>query len=557
MIKERLVDLFADSIRQNWAKPAVSDYLDNKTLTYGEVGTQVAKLHLLFKHLGVEKGDKISLIGKNGTDWCITYIATVTYGAIIVPILQDFPAPNVHHIVTHSDSKILFASDYIWKLLDANELPNITTVFNLDFDNLTCLYQKEETKIAETLSNLDAEFAQLYPNGYTANDVKYADVDNSEVVCISYTSGTTGFSKGVMLTSNNLAGNVMYGKETKLVKDAKVLSFLPLAHAYCCAFDFLAVFCEGSHTYYLGKTPAPPILMKALADVKPDMIFTVPLIIEKVYKKKILPTINKPIIKMLLGIPGINKVISKKIHFELKKAFGGRFREIIIGGAAFNPEVEAFFKKIRIKFCVGYGMTECGPLISKSPWKKFVLTSVGQILPSMEVKIQSNDPYNEVGEILVRGEHVMAGYYKNEEATNAVIDKDGWLHTGDMGFIDRNKNIYIRGRNKSMLLGPNGQNIYPEEIEAKLNNLDLIQESLVLQDKSNKLIALVYLDADAIRRGRISQKHIQRTLEHNRKVVNRQVGAYEQIAEIRIFDKEFEKTPKRSIKRFLYTDIID
>ena len=550
MIKENLVELFASSIKENWENPAFTDYFDKKTFTYQQVAERVAELHLLFDKLNVQKNDKIALVGKNGSLWCITYIATITYGAVVVPMLQDFPPENLTNIINHSDSKLLFTSDYIWTKLNAEDLPNIESAISLE--NFECIFAKDKTS-EEYIANAQNTFNEKYPNGFTKEDIKYAEVPNSNVVCFSYTSGTTGFSKGVMLTANNFAGNITFGITTKMVHKKKVLSFLPLAHAYCCAFDFLTSFCDGTHTTYLGKMPAAPILMKALSEIKPDIIFTVPLIIEKIYKKKLQPIINKPYMKFLMSVPFIKKVIGVKIHYQLKNAFGGKFDQMVIGGAPLNHEVEAFLKKIRIPYTVGYGMTECAPLISYSHWKEYKETSVGKILPKMEVKILSNDPYKEIGEILVRGENVMAGYYKNEEATNAALDADGWLHTSDMGYIDTDNNIYIRGRNKSMLLSANGQNIYPEEIEAKLNNMPYVAESVVVQNKAAKLIALVYPDKDAMKADKVSEKALAKIMDKNKRHLNKQIAAYEQITEIRIHAAEFEKTAKKSIKRFLYS----
>ena len=550
MIKENLVELFASSIKENWENPAFTDYFDKKTFTYQDVAEQVAQLHLLFKKLNVQKNDKIALVGKNGSLWCITYIATVTYGAVIVPMLQDFPPENLTNIINHSDSKILFTSDYIWNKLNAEDLPNVES--DISLEKFECISTKEE-KNAKFIADAEKAFKEKYPNGFTKEDIKYAEVPNSNVVCFSYTSGTTGFSKGVMLTANNFAGNITFGITTKMAHKKKVLSFLPLAHAYCCAFDFLTSFCDGTHTTYLGKMPAAPILMKALSEIKPDIIFTVPLIIEKIYKKKLQPIINKPYMKFLMSVPFIKKVIGVKIHYQLKNAFGGKFDQMVIGGAPLNHEVETFLRKIRIPYTVGYGKTECAPLISYSHWKEYKETSVGKILPNMEVKIASKDPFKEIGEILVRGENVMAGYYKNEEATADAIDNEGWLHTGDMGYIDQDYNIYIRGRNKSMLLGANGQNIYPEEIEAKLNNMPYVAESVVVQNKASKLIALVYPDQDAVKAEKLSEKALLKMMEKNKRHLNKQIAAYEQIAEIRIHQTEFEKTAKKSIKRFLYS----
>ncbi|MDR1544942.1 MAG: AMP-binding protein [Prevotellaceae bacterium] len=555
MITENLVRLFESTIKNHWELPAWTDYSEQKTMTFGDVGEQIARLHLLFKTIKLENGAKVALIGKNGTHWCSVYVAAVTYGAVIVPILQDFNPNDVQHIVNHSDSHLLFVSDNIWETLEEEKMSDLRAVFSLN--DFRCLHQKDGEAIQKANKELPQVFAERYPNGYTAADVLYPTIPNSELACISYTSGTTGFSKGVMIPHNALAGNVVFGFTTKLfMRGYKSLAFLPLAHAYGCAFDFLTAFCAGSHTTFLGKTPSPKILLQAFAEVKPNAVFTVPLIIEKIYKKQIQPMLNSRSMRWALSIPVIDDRIYSTICKKINAAFGDNFTEIVIGGAPFNPEVEEFFKKIGFHFTVGYGMTECAPLISYAHWNEFVPFSVGKILPKMEVRIDSNNPYKEIGEIQVRGEHVMLGYYKNEEATAAAFTEDGWLKTGDMGTIDENHNIFIRGRNKTMLLSSSGQNIYPEEIEAKLNNMPFVCESLVIENAQNKLVALVYPDYDAIDEARISDDELKIVMDNNKKNLNKMVAAYENVVDIQVYPNEFEKTPKKSIKRYLYANLI-
>lgn len=553
MISDNLVRLFESSMKSNWELPAFTDYNEKKTYTYGEVAREVARLHLLFKRIGFGKGDKLALIGKNGPRWCITYIATVTYGAVIVPILQDFNPADIKHIVNHSDARLLFISDNLWENIYEDDLLYVEGILSLG--TYQCIHCTDGSKVGKAVEELDRMFEETYPNGFTAADVLYPTIPNSELACISYTSGTTGFSKGVMLTGNALAGNVHFGISTRLLERGdRTLAFLPLAHAYGCAFDFLTSFCVGSHTTYLGKIPSPKILLKAFAEVKPTVIFSVPLIIEKVYRKQIQPMLEKRSMKWALNIPFVDSTVLSTINRRLTEAFGGEFKEVIIGGAPMNPEAEEFFKKIGFRFTVGYGMTECAPLISYTPWNEYKLHSVGKTLPLMEAKILSDDPMNSVGEILVRGENLMSGYYKNEEATRAVLDEDGWLHTGDMGTMDHDGTLYIRGRNKNMLLGPSGQNIYPEEIEARLNNMPFVMESLVLQNAEDKLVALVVPDYDAADEAKLTHRDLEEAMEENRRAVNAQTAAYESIVKIQLYPNEFEKTPKKSIKRYLYVN---
>ena len=567
MVKENFIELFADSFRKNWDLPGYSDYGENDTLTYADIARQVARLHLLFEQCHIRRDDKIALIGRNSSNWAITYVATVTYGAVIVPILHDFNPNDVHHIANHSESKLLFTGDSIWESLEEEKLTQVKAVFSLrDFRCLTLLNQHEaageDGQETDPIDRLEQDklqpdhiarlFAERYPNGFTRDDIRYADKPNSELASINYTSGTTGFSKGVMTTCNNLAGNVTFGFRTKLVAPGyRIVCFLPMAHAYGCAFDFLASTCAGCHIHFIGKTPSPKVLLKAFADIRPNLIITVPLILEKIYKKMILPEISRPAVRMALRVPGIRGLIYKKIRDRLTAALGGRFCEVIVGGAAMNEEVTEFLHRIGFRFTIGYGMTECAPLISYDNWRAYVPGSCGQILKDiMEVRIDSPDPLREVGEIQVRGENVMQGYYKNPEATASVFTPDGWLRTGDLGTIDTAKRIYIRGRSKSMILSSNGQNIYPEEIESKLNNLPYVSESVVVERKG-RLVALVYPDYDALTGG-LTENDLPALMETNRKEVNKQLAYYEQLAEISLHPMEFEKTPKRSIKRFLY-----
>lgn len=560
MIKERFIDLFAQSFKANWDLPAMTDYGQDNTMSYGELAARIARMHILLEQTGIKQHDKVALVGLNNSNWCITYIATVTYGAVIVPILQDFHPDSIANITDHSESRILFASDKIWANLDVAKMPNLEAAFSLtDFHTI---YVKEQDgkpvvdKIGLLADKIDELFNAKYPNGYRKDDIQYADNSNEDVASINYTSGTTGSSKGVVTPGNALAGNITYAFTTGLLpRECNVISFLPLAHAYGCAFEFLTAICAGAHIYLLGRAPSPTVLFKAFKEVRPYSIFMVPLLMEKAYKQMILPQISKAPLKYLIKIPGIKQVIYKKICQKLVDTFGGNFVEIILGGAPLNAECEDFLKKIKFPFSVGYGMTECAPLISKTPVDQYVQSSVGQILPIMDVKIMPVPGVEEpgVGEILVRGENVMLGYYKNEEATKATFTEDGWLKTGDLGKLDEKRNIFIKGRNKTMLLGPNGQNIYPEEIEAKLNNMDYVAESLVIQ-KEQKLVALVYPDTARAEREKLTPEQLAEKLNEVRLKVNKQISAYEQITRIVVLEKEFEKTPKKSIKRYLYTD---
>ena len=553
MIEENFIKIYEKSFKENWDLPALTDYNTRETFTYGEVAEQIARLHLLFKYCQIRRGDKIALVGRNTPRWCIAFMATVSYGAIIVPILQDFNANDVQHIVNHSDSVLLFAGDLIWENLEVDKLSQLRATISLV--DYTCLDQRDGECITQCLGDMDKLFKKAYPKGFTRDDVRFAELTNDKVILINYTSGTTGFSKGVMLTGNNLGGNVCFGISSKLhFSGSKCLSFLPLAHAYGCAFDLLVPLAVGTHITLLGKIPSPKILLKALEEVKPNLIICVPLILEKIYRKQILPMLNKRPLKWALNVPLLDSRIYGQVRKKLVDAFGGRFEQVIVGGAPLNAEVEAFLHRIKFPFTVGYGMTECGPLISYTHHSEFIPRSSGRILEGyMQVKFDSSDPELIPGEICVRGENVMAGYYKNQEATEKVIDKDGWLHTGDMGTVNNDDTIFIKGRYKTMILGASGQNIYPEEIESKLNNMPFIMESLVIE-KDGRLVALVYPDYEAVDDYGIANEDLPVAMEEIRKNLNKEVAPYEQIAKIHLYPTEFEKTPKRSIKRYLYTN---
>lgn len=553
MIKENFIKIYEESFKENWALPALTDYGKSKTFTFGDVATEIARIHLLFHECQVRRGDKIALIGKDSSRWCIAYMAVVTYGAIIVPILQDFNPNDVHHIINHSESVFLFVSDRIWDSLEEDKIEEVRGVFSLS--DYRCLHQRDGENIQKLMKSLDEKMTEKYPDGFTQEDIKYAELDNDKVVEINYTSGTTGFSKGVMLTGNNLAGNVTYARTLDLLfRGERELCFLPLAHAYSCAFNLLVPMAFGVHVYLLGKVPSPKILLKAFEEVKPNLILMVPLILEKIYKKMILPQLNKRTLKLALNIPLLDSRIYAQIRKHLVDALGGRFREVIVGGAAMNQEVTDFLYKIKFPFTIGYGMTECGPLISYDHNNEYVPGSCGQILKGiMKVRIDSEDPYNKVGEIQVSGENVMKGYYKNDEATQNVFTEDGWLRTGDLGTIDHDNRIFIRGRSKTMILGASGHNIYPEEIESKLNNLPFVMESLVVE-KNGKLIGMVYPDYDTVDSTGISHTDLPVIMEQNRIELNKLLAPYETISEIQLYPTEFEKTPKKSIKRYLYSN---
>ncbi len=552
MMKENTIKIFSRSFKENWDLPAVTDYNTKSTLTYGEFAQLIAKIHLFYKEIGIKRGDHIALIGKNTPSWVATFMATITYGAVIVPILQEFNPNDAQHIINHSDSVLLMSSKAVFDSIDFDMLHKVRAAISLD--DVSLLAQKEGETVGEALAKVDDLFKAAYPDGFTPAHVKYPEIDNKELMVINYTSGTTGFSKGVMITGNNLAGNIVYGIDSQLCfRGSKVVSFLPLAHAYGCAFDMLCQLAVGAHITLLGRIPSPKIIVKAMNEIHPNLVITVPLVLEKIYTKLIVPKISKGMLRWALAVPLLDNRIYDQIRKQLVDAFGGNFEEVIVGGAPFNAEVEEFLYKIRFPFTVGYGMTECAPLVSHTPWREFVLHSAGRVLPGiMEAKILSDDPENTPGEICVKGENVMMGYYHNYEATDKVLDDDGWLHTGDMGTLSPDGTIFIRGRLKTMLLGANGQNIYPEEIEAKLNNMAYVNESLVVE-REGKLVGLVYPDYDVMDAQGITRDKLPDLMAQVLAELNKLVAPYERLSRIELMANEFQKTPKRSIKRFLYS----
>lgn len=549
---QNFISLYERSFKDNWELPCLTYYPTGETLTYGQFAENIAKIHTFFEVIGIKPGDKVAVCGKDTIPWVTMFMATVTYGGVIVPILSDFNPADVAHIVNHSDADIFFVDNSIWEQIDCDSLLNIKGVITLDKKEVVC--DREEGEVIKTaLKNLEKRFEEKYPAGFGTDDVRYTAYENELVREINYTSGTTGFSKGVMLTGENLAGNVCFAMYVKIhYRQSHTLAVLPLAHAYGQAFDMLSPLAAGSRIFLLGKIPSPKVLLKALKETKPSVLLCVPLVLEKIYRNQIVPMLSKGAIRWTLMVPFLDDFIYSQIRKKLIEAFGGEFYEIIVGGAALNKEVEEFLHKIKFPFIVGYGMTECGPLISYEDWHDFKPGSCGRILPTMQVMAIGEED-GKPGEICVKGSNVMKGYYKNPEATALVLDKDGWLKTGDMGTISDNETIFLRGRSKTMILSASGQNIYPEEIEAKLNNMPFVAESLVVE-RDKKLIALVYPDYDALdNMGLTTQSDREEAMEKVRKDLNAIVAPYEQISKIVLQPQEFEKTPKRSIKRFLYT----
>ncbi len=559
MLEQNLIKLYEQSFRDNREMSALTDYFKGESFSYYEVAKEVAKLHLMFKEAGIEKGDKIALIGRNNTRWCISYIATITYGAVIVPILQDFNPNDVINIINHSESKMLFLGDNFWDDIEGDQIPAIKAVFSLtDFH---VIHEKGGDKLTNYMKNMTQNYREAYPRGFSIDDIKYSDIPNDAVCLLNYTSGTTGSSKGVMLTVNNLTGNVIFAKNMKnpdtgdhyFRKGSRTLSFLPLAHAYGCTFDFLSPLACGGHITLLGRIPSPKILVEAMKVTRPTTVCSVPLILEKVYRKSILPMLEQGPMSIAMRIPLLNTAIYSTIKSRLMEQFGGCIEIFIVGGAALNQETEDFLRKIKFPITVGYGMTECAPLISFELPQYFKQGSCGRVLEGLlEPRIDSRDPQNIPGELLIRGEHVMAGYYKNDSATKAVLDEDGWLHTGDMCTMDSDRTLYIRGRCKTMILSGSGQNIYPEEIEERLNNLYMVAESLVIEN-NGRLTALVVPDYELANAEGVALDNLQEIMDENLKQLNTMVASYEKVANIVIHREEFVKTPKRSIKRYLYS----
>ncbi|MBO5872111.1 MAG: AMP-binding protein [Bacteroidaceae bacterium] len=539
------------SVKKNWNRNSLSDY-GEVTYQYKDVARIIGKLHILFEEVGIKKGDKIALCGRNQSKWGIAFLATITYGAVAVPILPDFHPEQIHQITNHSESRLLFAADHIWKKIDPKEMPNLIGI--LGVEDYQVLEARDKT-LATTRQNLNKLFGEKYPDSFRPEHISYHRDEREELCMINYTSGTTSNSKGVMIPYRAIHSNVLFGMEKlghELKAGDRMLSMLPMAHMYGLAFEFMYEFTTGVHVSFLTKMPTPAILLKALSEIKPKIIVCVPLILEKIVRKAVLPKIKDPKIRILMNLPIVGDQIKKRICQGMQEALGGNFYQAIVGGAAINAEIENLLKDIGFNYCVGYGATECAPILAYEDWKVFKKGSCGKAAPRMTLKIDSPDPENVPGEILAKGDNVMLGYYKNEEATETTLI-DGWYHTGDLGIIDAEGNVFIKGRSKNMLLGANGQNIYPEEIEDKLNSLPMVAECVVIQ-KGEKLYALVYPDMEQVKSFNLSDEDVKSVMEQNRKDLNTQIPAYEQICGMKIMAQEFEKTPKRSIKRFLYKD---
>ena len=545
------LEYLQNTVVNKWDMLAMKDLDGNTSYTYGEMANEIARLHTTFRELGIKEGDKIALCGRNCANWGLTFLAIETYKAVAVSILPDFTAEGVHTLVNHSEAKLLYCGPNVLKKIDAKEMPGLTAVVFMD--DFSLKYAASE-KIEKAYAGVDEAFKKQWPNGVTATDVNYPHVDNiDELALINYTSGSTGNPKGVMISHKNLSGNIDFAvKEIPHQAGDKVISMLPIAHMFGLMFEFLYQVCDGAEVYFLTKAPTPSTLMKAFAQVNPFMILTVPLVIEKIIKGKVLPVINKPVMKVLWKTPGIKNLLHKKVSNTLLQAFGGKLRFLIIGGAALNEEVEKCMHDMHFPYCVGYGMTECAPLITYENWRKYLYRSCGKGIVGMELRIDSEDPTKKEGELQVHGVNVMMGYYKNEQASKEAFTEDGWMRTGDLGIIDKNGNLFLRGRSKNMLLGPSGQNIYPEEIEDKLNSLPFVLESVVVQ-RDQKLVALVFPDNSEAAKKQMAGRNIFDLMEENRKELNKLIPQYSQVTAIEVVEKEFEKTPKRSIKRFLYS----
>ena len=538
------------SIIDNWEQDALTDY-QGATLQYNDVARKIEKLHIAFENSGIRKGDKIAICGRNSAHWAVAFIATITYGAVAVPILHEFNSDQIHNIVNHSEARILFVGDYIVKNVNPDAMPHLEGIINLpDFS----IHVSRSEQLTYAREHLNEMFGRKFPKYFRKEHVNYYVDNPEELAVINYTSGTTGFSKGVMLPYRALWGNLDFCMKRLgilLKKHGNVLSMLPMAHMYGMAVEFLFPFAEGYHIYFLNRLPSPAIIAQALQDVRPSVVVAVPLIVEKIIRKRVFPKIQNNVVKLLLAMPVVSKKVKEKICEQVVAAFGGQFYEVIIGGAALNQEVEAFMKSIDFPLTVGYGATECAPLISYSDYHDFVPGSCGTAVDHMEVKILSRDPQNIAGEIVTRGTNVMLGYYKNEEATREALDEEGWYHTGDLGTMSADGHVFIRGRIKNMLLGASGQNIYPEEIEDKLSSMAFVSECIVIQ-RSDKLVALVYPDFDEARSVGFTQDDLQNIMEQNRQELNEQLPAYSRISSIELRETEFQKTPKKSIKRYLY-----
>lgn len=547
--RESLNEYFRDSIRRNWNLPAFTD-LGATTMTYKDVARKIAKLHILYKEIGIVPGDKVALCGKNSSQWCVAFLATVTYGAVIVPILADFKPDNIQHLMNHSDAKLAIIDEAVWEALNPDGMTRISgALCTRDFS----LIHSNDEKLTHTRAHLNELFGQAYPDRFTPEDVNFYKEDNDELCLISYTSGSTGFSKGVMLPYRSLWSNVRYCMDY-LPSDPGdgVVCMLPLAHMYGLTIDMLRPFVSGNHIHVLTRTPSPRILVEAFAQVRPRYIVAVPLIIEKIIRTRVFPLLEKPLMKLMLMVPFVDDRLLARILDRLKETFGGNLQEIIIGGAALNKDVERFLRRCNFPYTVGYGMTECGPLIAYAPCTNNRMASCGRIVDRIEAKVSSPNPASVPGILYVKGTNVMLGYYKNPEATAEAIDDDGWLCTGDICNLDEEGFLYVRGRDKNMILGPSGQNIYPEEIEDKLNNLPYVSESLIVDSGAGRLVALIFPDLEAAQSQGFTDSDIEKIMDENIRTLNESLPGYSQVQSYRIQQEEFEKTPKRSIKRYLY-----
>ena len=538
-----------NTITNKWSDLAMKDLDGTTQYTYGELATQIARLHTTFRLLGIKEGDKIALCGRNCSNWGVTFLAVETYKAVAVSILPDFTGEGVENLVNHSEAKLLYTGPNVLKKIDAKNMPGLSAIILMDDFSLQFAANEE---VEKAYAGVDAAFAEEYPKGYSKSDVNYPTDNIEELALLNYTSGSTGNPKGVMISHKNLSGNIDFAvKRIPHKSGDKVLSMLPVAHMFGLMFEFLYQVCDGAEVYFLTKAPTPSVLMKAFAQVHPFMILTVPLVIEKIIKGKVLPIINKPVMKVLWKTPGIKCLLHKKVRNTLLDAFGGELRFLIIGGAALNEEVEKCMKDMHFPYCVGYGMTECAPLVTYEDWYKYVYRSCGKGIVGMEMRIDSEDPATKEGELQLRGVNVMMGYYKNEQVSKEAFTKDGWMRTGDLGIIDKEGNLFLRGRSKNMLLSPNGQTIYPEEIEDKLNSLPLVTESVVV-DREHKLVALVYSDPSLAKDEVLQGRTVEQVMKENVVKLNKMLPNYSQVTAIELVEKEFEKTPKRSIKRFMY-----
>jgi len=541
--------IYQEAFKKHWERPAISNY-QGVTLKYGDVARRIAKLHIMFEECGLEKGDKVALCSRNQANWAVAFLAAMTYGAVPVPLLHEFKSSNIHHLVNHSEAKILFVDDVIWEGLTETEMPDLHAIIQVNTFKL--LYAADE-HIVEVREHLNELFGRKYPMAFTPDALDYYEDSAEELAIINYTSGTSGFSKGVMIPYRAILSNLEFGKKVlpELDHTKNMVSMLPSAHMYGLMFELMYELSVGAHVHFLSRVPSPKIIMQAMSEVKPYLVIAVPLVIEKIYKSKVKPVLEKEGIRFLMKLPGLNQVVMNKIKAELVNAFGGEFYEVIIGGAAFNKEVEAFFKQIGFPFTVGYGMTECAPIITYDDWQNEKLYSCGKAAPNLEVKIDSPDPENVAGEILVKGANVFMGYYKNEEATKATFTEDGWFRTGDMGVLDADGSLFIRGRSKCMILGPSGQNIYPEEVETVINTQPYVVDSLVVEEDGG-LTALIYPDFAQGSKDGMDQRTFAKYIEDTLPELNKELPNYARLKKIKVMTEDFERTPKKSIKRYLY-----